>query len=129
MIEDLGGITSKLARLALDASLLRHQVIANNIANADTPGFAAKRVNFEEQLAKFMQINGELDDSALEKEFQNIKASIDEGHAVVQSDSEKVELDREMIDLTKNVIRYRAILEALSKRGAVLKMAIKEGRQ
>ena len=84
MIEDLGGITSKLARLALDASLLRHQVIANNIANADTPGFAAKRVNFEEQLAKFMQINGELDDSALEKEFQNIKASIDEGHAVVQ---------------------------------------------
>ena len=37
---------------AADASWLRHDVISNNISNADTPGYKRSDVNFETQLAK-----------------------------------------------------------------------------
>jgi flagellar basal-body rod protein FlgB len=36
--------------MALDAASVRHQVIANNIANADTPLYRARVVNFESTL-------------------------------------------------------------------------------
>ena len=128
MIESLGGATSQLVTLALDAALLRHQVIANNIANVNTPGYAAKRVSFEEQLAGLLTPSGRLNESALNAENGSLQSMIDEGHAVVPAGGEKVELDQEMIQLTQNVIRYQALLDALSKRGSILKMAINEGR-
>ena len=53
VIEALGGVTSELVGLALDAALLRHEVTANNIANHSTPGYLAKRVSFEEHLAGY----------------------------------------------------------------------------
>ena len=38
------------ARCALDALSLRQRVIADNIANVNTPGFLAGRVQFEDAL-------------------------------------------------------------------------------
>lgn len=128
MIDDLGGATSELARLALDAAWLRHQVIANNIANVNTPGYVAKKVDFEEHLAKFLTPLGELNESAFRHELESLKAFVDEGHAVVPSGGEEVSLDKEMVMLTENVLRYQALLDALSKRGSIMQMAIKEGR-
>ena len=52
MIENLGGVTSEVAWLALDALSLRHQVISHNIANAETPGFVPKRLEFSEHLLR-----------------------------------------------------------------------------
>lgn len=129
MIENIGGVNSELVKLALNAALLRHQVIANNIANVNTPGFSAKRLNFEEHLAKFMTPSGKLDESAFRQDVESLKRFIDEGHAVVSSGDEIVELDKEMIKLTENVLHYQALLDALSKRGSIVRMAIKEGRQ
>ena len=39
---------------AADASWIRNEAIANNIANVDTPGYKRQDVNFEEQLRKAM---------------------------------------------------------------------------
>jgi len=36
----------------MDVSMLRHQVSANNIANADTPNFKRTTVNFESELKR-----------------------------------------------------------------------------
>ena len=129
MIENLGGVTSQLVSLALDAALLRHQVTAHNIANADTPGFSAGRVNFDDLLARFS--TAALDpasDAALRGEIDALRRRLADGDAAVARDGGPVELDREMIALTENVLRYRALLEANSKRGELLKMAISEGR-
>ena len=40
---------------ALDAAMLRQRVIANNIANADTPNFKRSEVRFEELFAKELE--------------------------------------------------------------------------
>ena len=49
MIEKLTGRT-KIIEKSLDAAWLRNSVIADNIANVDTPGYKRKVVKFEEFL-------------------------------------------------------------------------------
>ncbi len=45
-----GGTTRQLVYKSLDASALRGRVIAQNLANVDTPGYKRKEVSFEDQL-------------------------------------------------------------------------------
>ena len=44
------GKTVDILQRTMDVSVLRQRVIANNIANADTPNFKASYVDFESQL-------------------------------------------------------------------------------
>ena len=47
-----------ILNFALDAVVDQQQVIANNIANQDTPGFQANAVSFESSLANALQGGG-----------------------------------------------------------------------
>tara|TARA_B100000614_G_C14477395_1_gene465208 strand:- start:100 stop:522 length:423 start_codon:yes stop_codon:yes gene_type:complete len=52
MFENTGfGRQIDILQRSMDASLLRQNVIANNIANANTPNFKRGEVNFESRLA------------------------------------------------------------------------------
>lgn len=58
----LDSVSSLAMRSALDGLALRQRVTANNIANVNTPGFHAKRVTFENALARSVaQGNGSAD--------------------------------------------------------------------
>lgn len=46
------GKTLDILHRTMDVSMLRHQVTANNIANADTPNFKKSHVNFESELKR-----------------------------------------------------------------------------
>lgn len=50
-----GGTTRQLVYKSLDASSMRSRVIAQNLANVDTPGYKRKEVDFEEQLRNAMR--------------------------------------------------------------------------
>ncbi|MCP4469642.1 MAG: flagellar basal body rod protein FlgB [Gammaproteobacteria bacterium] len=129
MIDSIGGVTSQLIKLALDATLLRHQVTAHNIANVNTEGYMAKRLNFEELLTSFSTASIDRStDTLLKNEVESLRLSLKDSQSMVYSTNDPVQLDREMIELTENVLRYRALLEANNKRGDLLKMAISEGR-
>lgn len=133
MIEEMGGVNSQLIGLALDAALLRHEVIANNIANVNTPGYSAKRLSFEEHLAGFssalQQAGNSLNNELLSTRIEALKAALNDGNTLVVPQNETVELDREMVRLTENNLRYQALLQAGGKRGELLSMAIREGRR
>ncbi|MEE8058571.1 MAG: flagellar basal body rod protein FlgB [Pseudomonadales bacterium] len=129
MIEDIGGVTSQLVGVALDAALLRHEVIANNIANVDTPGFQAKRLDFEAQLQGFTQALQGGSDAMLRDRIESLKMALHDSDAMVVTTNEAVELDREMVELTENTLRYQALLQAMGKRGEIIKMAVVEGRR
>jgi flagellar basal-body rod protein FlgB len=129
MLENLGGITAQLMKLSLDASLLRHQVIANNIANVDTPGFSARQVRFETQLAGYMQAMQEGNDVKMREELNAVKVLLNSEQAITQLSGELVSLDQQMVELAENVLHYRALLAANAKRGELLGMAVNEGRQ
>ncbi len=129
MIENLGGVTSQLVHLALDASLIRHKIIANNIANVDTPGFSSKRLSFEDYFTRFSGAASTNQANAmLSNEIESIKSLLNQKHTLVFSEEGEVQLDREMVELSENVIRYRALLDANGKRGELLKMAVSGGR-
>jgi flagellar basal-body rod protein FlgB len=49
------GRTLDILQRSMDVSLLRQDVIADNIANGDTPNFKRSTVNFESQLAAALE--------------------------------------------------------------------------
>jgi len=129
MIEDLGGVTASLVVEALNVSSLRQSVISNNIANAKTPGFTPGKVTFEELIDRTAVFSpGKQNDAVLRAELDAIADDGGVNNLIRQSDTDKVELDEEMVNLTENVIRYRTLLSALGKRGEILGMAVKGGR-
>jgi flagellar basal-body rod protein FlgB len=127
MLDNLGGVTFQIALLGLDAAAQRQEITAHNIANASTPGFVPKRVEFAEQLrtlANEMLAGGDAQD--IDSLYSTFKSKIQDGSFVNAKADQLVEVDMEMVNLTENVLYYRAILEGLSKRGDVLRMAINE---
>lgn len=129
MIEDIGGVTSQLIGVALDAMLVRHSAIAHNIANADTPGYVPVRVAFEEHLAGHVGRSGDFADAALSRQVESLRQALDEGSLVSKNAGGTVELDLEMVELTMNTLRYQALLTASGKRGEIMAMAIRGGRR
>ena len=129
MIEDIGGATSRLVSLALDVSSLRQQIIANNIANANTPGFAPQRVSFERLLEEAALLSS---DAPAEPELSDgiarLQQRLQRGELIETGEDESVSLDMEMVKLTQNVLHYRAMLEGLAKRGSLIKLAVTEGK-
>ncbi|MGD8560459.1 MAG: flagellar basal body rod protein FlgB [Gammaproteobacteria bacterium] len=127
MLDDIGGVTSQMVKVALDASVLKHKVIANNIANANTDGFKPLTTSFENLLLNIEHDRfSPIDDELVRSQLNELSRAIDSGEVIEQSSTSKVELDVEMAKLTENVIRYRALLEGLSKRGSIIKMAVSQ---
>jgi flagellar basal-body rod protein FlgB len=124
MAIDLGGVTVQAVRVALDAAVLRHVAIANNIANAKSPGYQPMRVSFEDQLQRAGQLTGAGDEAALRAQLERLSGDIRSGTALRPADDGPVQLDREMVHLADNSLRYRAMLQALGSRSAILKLAI-----
>ncbi len=126
MIEDLGGVTPKLVVSSLNALLLRHEVIAQNIANVSTENYTAQRVSFDEYVANFsLAADSPSSQKILAQEIESINALVADKNALIQSTGEEVEIDKEVIELTETVLKYRALLEANSKRGEIMGMAVR----
>lgn len=102
---------------SLDASVLRQQVLANNIANANTPGFSPQAVAFEDQLKQalaaqdgFQQVALDLEDvdPKLFPELYNYNlANI---QPVVYQSGEKLDIHKQMVELSKNQIWYQTLI-------------------
>jgi len=126
MIEDISGVTPKLVMAALDGLLLRHQVISHNIANASTPNYSAQKVSFEEYMATMsLEASNDAEKSVLTEQVEKLNTLISEKDSLVTTTGSKVELDKEVVALTENVLKYRALLQANSTRGEILGMAIR----
>lgn len=106
---------------SMDMYLVRHSVIADNIANAETPQFKARRVDFEQEL----QRAADQQDVGLGRNIASITPNVyQDTESEVGSDLNTVDMDREMADLTKNDLKYSAATQSISKKFALLKYAI-----
>lgn len=102
---------------------IRHNVTASNIANHETPGFKAQKVEFEEALARSLELDG-TDGGALP-----VTATVyDNPEAAVNNDGNSVDMEKEMSALAENSILYKSALQLINKKMAALKYAISEGR-
>jgi flagellar basal-body rod protein FlgB len=122
---------------ALAASLkyrqLRQELISSNIANAETPGYKAKKIDFEEALARALDTDGELNMKVTDKKhynvggggFKNLQPEITEvDDGIVSQDGNTVDRDKEMAEMAENKIMYDASVQLLNKKLGLLKYAI-----
>lgn len=128
MITELSSATSELVRSSLDAALLRHKIIANNIANHNVDGFMPQQVNFESLLQLELSASQELsNDTKVMDVVMDTTPEISDKYQAF-ADSQEKTLDTEMADMTKNVLRYESLIRALGKQSEVLGLAINGGR-
>ena len=100
--------------------------LARNLANAETPNFKARRVEFEDELQKAVDAT-EL--GATGPEIQNVQAQIvQDPNSELGQDLNTVDMDREMAAMTKNDVQYAAGTQLINKKFFFLKYAIGEGR-
>ncbi|HHW60553.1 MAG TPA: flagellar basal body rod protein FlgB, partial [Syntrophomonadaceae bacterium] len=123
-----------LMEKAMDASLLRQNVIANNIANVDTPKFKRSEVIFEDRLREAL-----LSDSSSKKLLKTNSRHMDVCEQTVEAltpavvkindrsyrnDQNNVDIDVEMAKHTRNKIYYDYMAHNLSNDLRLLRMAI-----
>ncbi|MES2538664.1 MAG: flagellar basal body rod protein FlgB [Pseudomonadota bacterium] len=128
MIAEIAGATTDAVKLALDAASLRHQAFANNIANANTPGFMPARVNFEEQLGAFRRVLGGTD-AEVSRSLQGVKSFIEQDQSAAGQGASNVMLDMEVVKLSQNVLHYQTLLRGLNKQMSIISAAINEGKR
>jgi flagellar basal-body rod protein FlgB len=106
----------------LGAADRSHAVLANNIANLNTPGFRSQRVKFAQQLDAILSESGDLKDGkALRTEVY------EPGFPDVGLDGNDVILEREIVELNKNALKMRFYLAVLGSRIRRVRSAI-DGR-
>jgi flagellar basal-body rod protein FlgB len=104
---------------AADASWLRDQAIANNIANVNTPGYKRQDVTFESELRHALSHVGDrtMDAKVYNMDLDEItpKVYTDAADFSYRLDGNNVDIDTENVYLAENQIKYNAIMDAISK--------------
>ncbi|MDQ4504067.1 flagellar basal body protein [Sinomonas sp. ASV322] len=110
----LDSVTSAALSSALDGLSLRQQAIADNIANVNTPGYHAKRVQFEAALAASVQDgNG------------HAAATTATSLEPTRLDGNNVNLDTETLSNIDTVLRYQFASQAAGAEFAGLRTAMR----
>lgn len=105
---------------ALDVRLFRQNVLAGNLANVDTPGFAPSEVDFEKAMASAR--------SAGEGDPANLSgAVISANNESPGLDGNGVDLDQTMVALAENGLQYGAVARTASKKLSILKYVANDG--
>ena len=117
--------TFKALDMALGAAGKRQEVLANNLANVNTPGYKRLDVQFDGMLAKALEAAREGDSDALSNLQSQVVGDIS---VAVRADGSSVDVDQEMSFLAENNIRYNALVQLASKKLDTLKYVIRDGR-
>ena len=106
-----------LARL-MDVAQVRHQVIAQNLVNVNTPGYHQREVAFEDAFARALGKQGE-------HEALRIAPKVVEGHDNPErQDGNTVDLDKELGSLNKNSMTFNMAVQMLTSRLNMMRSAI-----
>ncbi|WP_291322712.1 flagellar basal body rod protein FlgB [Desulfonatronospira sp.] len=126
-------VTSKV----LDMRLERQNVVSSNLANVKTPGYRARRVEFEEQLQSALNLDARgkvdrtnpghlpatFDPRSFNAEFiKSMEPRVYQGE-------DAVDLDKEMSIMSQNTLMYNALSMIQQKNFHGLKTIISEGGQ
>jgi flagellar basal-body rod protein FlgB len=125
----IGGLNA-----AMNFRLMNQNVVASNIANADTPGYKAQKVEFEGALRNALQVSDRLQmegsDPAhfVKADPGHIDPEIyDNPNGQVHLDGNTVDRNAEAVELAANQMQYDAAAELLRRKLGLMKYAINEG--
>ncbi len=108
-----------------------HRIIANNIANADTPGYNPLRLDFEATLRNAVEGRGRislrktrpqhLDGGRFRPEIERLVYSS-------KNDYNKVDIEEEISNLSKNTDRYNVYASIVAKQFETAKTMLTNAR-
>lgn len=113
---------------AADASYMRNEVLANNIANVDTPGYKRSDVDFQSVLAAEL---GRTKYTPLDRKIKNVDLSRlvvspykDHENFSYRLDDNNVDIDIENVELAANQITYQGLIQSMGEEFSRLKTAM-----
>ena len=116
---------------ALDVTHVRNKVIAENLANSETPGFKAKKVDFEKAMSDANHGAGlQLRKSnpghiAPKQTAYNVR--VEESRRPSRADGNNVDQEMEIVNMSENSIIYNSAAETMARRFKLIDFAIDEG--
>lgn len=126
-------LTSAILHRALDGTWQRQRAIANNIANHETPGYKAMKVNFEDSLNNEIQ---KLNNRTIGSHSNNLETIRNSDINVFidrftseRADGNNVNLDLENIEMAKVQIQYQYLIRSMTDLYSRLRYAISEGKK
>ncbi len=103
---------------AADASWTRNEIIANNIANVDTPGYKRQDLNFEDELeralghSRYKTMDAKVAD--LKEKHLEARVVSDYDGFSYRTDGNNVDIDTENVTLAANQIKYQGLMSGIS---------------
>ena len=114
---------------AADASWTREGLLANNIANADTPGYKRQDIDFQAALKNAMSnykyMNMDQKVNAINLSELNPMVYTDHGHYSYRLDRNNVDIDTEQVELASEQIKYQALTQSITSEFQRLQTVIK----
>jgi flagellar basal-body rod protein FlgB len=110
-------ITHVALERALSGASLRQKAIAENLANANTPGYRRQDVDFHGALQRAMGSGRE----AVERTGFSVEA---DPASPVRADGGSVDVDVETTALAQNGLEYEAIASIIKTQDSILRTAI-----
>ncbi|MCA1743325.1 MAG: flagellar basal body rod protein FlgB [Desulfonatronovibrio sp.] len=119
----------------LDMRLERQNVVSSNLANVTTPGYKARRIEFEDALQSALGLDGKgtvdrTDKMHMPAKFNPKSFGADFIKSIeprVYQGEDSVDLDKEMSVMAQNTLMYNALSQIQQKNFDGIKTAIREG--
>ena len=114
---------------AASVSWEREQLISNNIANADTPGYKRRDLDFESTLeselgkSKYVSLDDKV--ANIHMDHLNAKTYIDNASYSYRLDGNNVDPEQENVELASETIRYLGLTNSISQEISRYKTVIK----
>jgi flagellar basal-body rod protein FlgB len=110
-------VSATLIAKALDGLSLRYQFTAQNIANANSPGYRPVHVTFEDNL-KAAAAKGE-------QAIRNLQPQVHYAKDGVATP--ELRIDLELASASQTAMRYRALIDILGRQMALHRAVVSEG--
>ncbi len=114
---------------ASDASWSRNEIIANNIANVDTPGYKRQDLNFEDELQRALGNSRykTMDAKVADISTKHLQARVvnDYSGFSYRTDYNNVDIDTENVLLAANQIKYQGLMAGIKSEFSNLTMVTK----
>ena len=106
----------------------RHKVLAENIANIDTPGYRQKDLSVERFQAMMRErVERRASESAGSVRFDDIEQQVTEPNdGILFHDGNNRSAEQLMSEFAKNALMHNMAVEMLRKQYATMEMALKE---
>ncbi len=126
-MKDVGALMKR----ALDGAWGRHEVLAQNVANAETPGYKRQDVDFRAYLQKASSpvLSLAKSDSRHLEVGGRSALTVVQDNGSVTTDGNSVDIDLEMGEVSSNALYYAAVSRQMSSYLSLLRKAATEGRR